>query len=309
MASILKDKNIFVTGAGGFLGKHVCHLLQWYGAKAIHNKHDLIEHQPQIKNGSIDLVIHLAADIKGIGPNRAQPYRFLTNNIQMAVNIIDFAITHSLPIVAAGSVCAYPESAPIPFNEEHFWNGKVEQNNYGYGLSKRFLGGALESAAMQYGLRYVHLISANLYGPGDHFDDEGAHVIPSLISRIYQATLDNSPRVDVWGTGLNTRDFLYVDDAARAYVRAAEYLLEDGGNLDCNIGSGGETRIMDVAYSIAGLLGYRGMIHFDVDQPKGQWRRKLDTNKADELLEWYNITNFYTGLERTVKWFLEQKNS
>lgn len=308
MLSILKGKKIFVTGAGGFLGKHVCNLLQWYGAKAIHNKHDLIVGQPEVREGSIDLVIHLAADIKGIGPNRAQPYRFLTNNIQMAINIINFSVFHNLPIVAAGSVCAYPESAPIPFNEEHLWNGKVERNNYGYGLSKRFLGGALESAEIEYGLRYVHLISANLYGPGDHFDEGGAHVIPSLISRIYQANLDDAPRVDVWGTGMNTRDFLYVEDAARAYVIAAEYLLENNASLECNIGSGNEIKIMDAAYSIAGLLSYRGMIHFDPDQPKGQWRRKLDTNKADELLEWYNITDFYNGIERTVKWFLEQKN-
>lgn len=305
MLSILKGKNIFVTGAGGFLGKHVCSLLQWYGAKAIHNKHDLTERMPEVRAGSIDLVIHLAADIKGIGPNRAEPYRFLANNIEMALNVIDLATTHSLPIVAAGSVCAYCTEVPLPFNETDLWSGKPDENNLGYGMAKRFLGGALECAEREFGLRYAHLVSANLYGPGDHFDDEGAHVIPSLITRFHNAKINNDSTVSVWGTGEASRDMLYVEDAARAYINATEYLLEGRGSLECNIGSGQEHTIRSIAETIAELLKYKGELVFDTSKPDGQMRRRVDSNKADHFLEWFPIVSLEQGLKKTIQWYKE----
>lgn len=302
--SLLKGKTIFVTGANGFLGKHVCRLLAERGVIVVRNKADLIVNSPEVRKGSIDLAIHLAADVRGIGPNRAQPYRFLYNNVSMALNFIGFAVAHSLPVVAAGSVCAYPEDAPIPFNELDFWKGKPDSNNLGYGMAKRFLGGALECAAIEHGLRYVHLISGNLYGPGDHFGED-SHVIPMLIKRFYKARQEQQPVVEVWGSGRATRDFLYVEDAARAYVRAAEYLLEGHANLECNIGSGNEVPIEDVVREIVWRVGYAGVIDYDTSKPDGQLRRKIDVNKADVLLEWSNTTPLPAGIDRTVRWYVE----
>lgn len=303
--SNLKDKIVFVTGAGGFLGKHVCRLLVERRAKVVRNKHNLIESSPEIRQGTVDLVIHLAADVRGIGPNRAMPYRFLHTNSTMALNLIGFAIINQLPVVAAGSVCAYPEDAPIPFNEPDFWRGKPDSNNLGYGMAKRFLGGALECAAIEHGLRYAHLISGNLYGPGDHFGEDG-HVIPMLIKRFYKAKQEGSPSVGVWGSGKATRDFLYVEDAARAYVRAAEYLLEGHANLECNIGSGAEVSIEAVVREIAWRIGYEGAIDFDTSKPDGQLRRRIDTNKADVLLEWCNTTSLPVGIDKTIRWYVEE---
>lgn len=302
--SILTGKIIFVTGANGFLGKHVCKKLDGHGANIVRNKHDLLKGYPEVVKGTIDLVIHLAADVKGISPNRVEPYRFLVHNTSMAINTINLATMLGAPVVAAGSVCAYPEDAPLPFTETDLWNGRVEENNYGYGLSKRFLGGALECAAMEWGLRYVHLISANLYGPGDHFSEDG-HVIPSLIKRFYKAKQESQPTVEIWGSGRATRDMLYVDDAARAYTRAAEYLLEGGENLECNIGSSNEVSIADIAKLIAYEVGYDGKLIYDVTKPDGQMRRRINTNKADALLEWCNTTSLSVGINRTVRWYAE----
>lgn len=306
--SVLTGKTIFVTGANGFLGKHVCKKLQGHGANIVRNAMDLTNSEGITLPDDMDLVIHLAADVRGIGPNRAQPYRFLHNNTLMTLNLLNaIYATPNIPIVAAGSVCAYPEDAPLPFNETDFWNGKVEKNNYGYGLSKRFLGGALECAAMEFGLRCVHLISANLYGPGDSgFQDEGGHVIPSLIKRFYRAKWKLEPSVEIWGSGKPTRDFLYVDDAARAYTRAAEYLLEGGENLECNIGSSNEVSIADIAKMIAYEVGYDGKLIYDTSKPDGQMRRRINTNKADVILEWCNTTSLSVGINRTVRWYAEE---
>lgn len=304
--SVLTGKTIFVTGANGFLGKHVCKKLQGHGANIERNTADLRYVENHEIADSPDLMIHLAADVKGIAPNRALPMRFLTVNTLMTMNVIEMARQNAIPIVAAGSVCAYPENAPLPFNETDFWNGKPDSNNLGYGIAKRFLAGALECAAQQFGLRYVHLISANLYGPGDHFDDVGGHVIPTLIRRFHIAKGGGISPVRIWGTGQATRDFLYVEDAARAYVAAAESLLEGHFNtLECNIGSGNEIKIENVVGTIAHLIGYKGEIAFDPSMPDGQMRRIVDSNKAEHFLDWFATTSLLNGLKQTVEWYKE----
>lgn len=271
----------------------------------VRNKHNLIIERPNMTKGSFDLIIHLAADVRGIGPNRAQPYRFLTQNTLMAMNIIHFAISTDVPIVAAGSVCAYPEHAPLPFNELDFWNGKPDANNLGYGIAKRFLGGALECAAKEYGSQYVHLISANLYGSGDHFEGVGGHVIPDLIRKIHTAKAENAPQIDIWGSGMATRDFLYVEDAARAYAQAAEYLLDGNESLECNIGSGSEVHIWQLVSKLVHIMDYQGGAMFDGDKPDGQLRRRVETNKADHFLDWFPVVDLDQGLKRTVEWYME----
>lgn len=305
--SILAGKRIYVTGAGGFLGKTLCPMLTDKGATVITNRYDLTDHVPRYSlPEGVDLVIHLAADVRGISLNSRKPLRFLLSNTLMAMRVVEMCIdAGNVPLVAAGSVCAYPAEAPLPFNENNLWDGRAEKSNYGYGLAKRFLSGLLECAGQEHDLRYASLISANLYGPGDHFEDEHGHVIPALIKKIHQAKLVNAGRVEIWGTGRASRDFLYVDDAARAYGCAAEYLLEGKPSLECNIGSGQEHRIAGIAMLIARILDYQGDFYFDTSKPDGQMRRLLDVNKSDMLLDWFNTTSIRDGLAQTIKWYLE----
>lgn len=311
--SVLKDKRIFVTGAGGFLGKHVCSILQERAAVVIPNDMDLTDYGSGELPDGLDLIIHLAADVRGIAPNKAQPYRFLRRNMLMALEIIEQSHESrrgGVPIVAAGSVCAYCTKSPLPFNETDLWSGKPDENNLGYGMAKRFLGGALECAAKEYGQRYVHLISANLYGPGDHFEGVGGHVIPDLIRKIATAKAENAPQIDIWGTGQATRDFLYVEDAARAYVAAAEYLLEDDGthgntNLECNIGSGSEIYIWQLVSKLTWIMGYKGVVKFDYTRPDGQMRRRVESARAEYYLDWLPFVNIDMGLAETTQWYLE----
>lgn len=303
-----KEQVVYVTGANGFLGQAVCRMLTNSGFLVQANQLDLTDMSGWEIPGPVDLILHLAADVKGIIPNRAEPYRFMRRNSLMALNVIEMSRQMGgVPIVAAGSVCAYPEDARLPFNEPDFWMGKPDRNNLGYGMAKRFMAGALECAEMEFGLRFVHVISANLYGPGDSgFWDEGGHVIPDLIKRIYSAKINNDPQVVIWGSGQATRDMLFVEDAARAFVNAVDYLLNDGCSLECNIGSGQELSIAYIATLITDLLEYDGERVFDITKPSGQMRRRVDTNKADHFLEWSPIIGFRSGMAATIRWYKEQ---
>lgn len=302
-----RHPRIYVTGAGGFLGQAVCRMMAYSDLEVIRNQYDLTNFVYGEELPEADMILHLAADVKGLAPNRAEPYRFMQRNTLMALNVIEMSRQMGgVPIVAAGSVCAYPEDAPIPFIEPDFWMGKPDRNNLGYGMAKRFMAGALECAQQEYGLRYVHLISANLYGPGDHFDVVGGHVIPSLIVRIQQAIDNDDPSVTIWGSGQATRDFLYVEDAAKAYVNAIEYLLNGGCSLECNIGSGQERSIRATAILIADLMEYYGARVFDVGKPSGQMRRCIDAREARRLLDWEPMVGFQAGLSATIEWYHKQ---
>lgn len=299
---------IYVTGAGGFLGQAVCKMMAYSDLEVVRNQYDLTNFVYGEELPEADMILHLAADVKGLAPNRAEPYRFMRRNTLMALNVIEMSRQMGgVPIVAAGSVCAYFSKSPLPFNETDFWMGKPDKSNYGYGLAKRFMAGALECAAMEYGLRYAHIISANLYGPHDSgFWDEGGHVIPSLIRRIHEAKINNDPQVVVWGSGMASRDMLYVEDAARAFVSASDYLLNGGCTLECNIGSGQERTIRSIAEIIAGLLEYRGELVFDTNRPDGQMRRCVDARQARKLLDWEPMVGFQAGLASTIRWYKDQ---
>lgn len=308
---ILTNKTIYVTGAGGFLGTVVCRKLMDEGARVVPNRMDLTnsEHGQQLPE-NIDLVIHLAADVKGISLNKAQPYRFLRRNSLMALEVIEMIRDSPLPhppIVAAGSVCAYCGEARIPFKEEELWMGEPDESNYGYGMAKRFMCAALKSAHMEFGLHYAHLICANLYGPGDNFDPAGSHVIPGLIRRIHDAKINYEPLVDVWGSGRATRDFLYVDDAADAYVLAAKTLIAKAyDTFEANIGSGIEISVRQIAEATSRIVGYNGSLVYDHSKPDGQSRRLIDYSRAQHLLGWKPKTRFWDGLRNTIDWYKEK---
>lgn len=298
--AVYKRSTVLVTGWRGFLGTALCARLEACGAKVVRFVDDLTF--PVWENNysqDFQCVFHLAAKIAGIDANRRLPFSFLAENTLMALNAVRFAAQRKLPLVAAGSVCAYPENAEVPFMEFQLFNGRPERTNFGYGLSKRLLLGAMECAAAEYGLPYAHLISANLYGPGDNYGDR-AHVIPALIEKFSEATVSNLPSVEVWGSGKATRDFLHVHDAADAYLLAGAYLMNGGKQALCNIGSGTEVSIATLASMLAEIYGYAGEIAYNHTRPDGQLRRRQNIVSAKSLLGWQPKIPLRQGLEETV---------
>jgi GDP-L-fucose synthase len=205
--------------------------------------------------------------------------------------------------VVVGTICAYPKHTPVPFREEELWNGYPEETNAPYGLAKKLLVVQLEAYRQQFGFEGVSPILVNLFGPGDDFDPRTSHVIPALIRRFEQARLDDAPAVTVWGSGRATREFLYVEDAARALMLAAERLESPE---PVNVGSGEEISIADLARTIGRLIGYRGEIRFDPSKPDGQPRRRLDTTRARERMGFEALVSLEEGLARTIEWYREQ---
>jgi len=248
-----------------------------------------------------DVVIHLAAEVGGIGANAKNPGRFCFANLSMGMHLIEQARISGIgKFVLIGTVCAYPKHCPVPFREDDLWSGYPEETNAPYGVAKRTLGVMLDAYCRQYGMTGVYLLPVNLYGPGDNFDPETSHVIPGVIRKFCEATKAHTPSVACWGTGEVSREFLYVDDAAEAIVRATD------GHDDpapVNIGAGEEIRIADLAHRIADLCGYKGAITWDRGQQSGQPRRKLDTSRARRLLGWEATTSFEDGLRRTIDWW------
>lgn len=311
-----QDKRVIVTGGAGFLGSFVVEALEARGAAEIvvprRADYDLrdVEAIRQLiadstRNGSpVDMVIHLAANVGGIGANRAHPADFFYDNLMMGVQLLHESYAAGISkFVATGTVCAYPKFAPIPFKEEDLWNGYPEETNAPYGLAKKMMLVQSQAYRAQYGYNAIFLLPVNLYGPRDNFDLESSHVIPALIRKCLEAQARGDAEIVGWGDGSPTREFLYVADAAEALLLAGERYND---SLPVNIGSSHEIRIRDLLETIARLTGFEGRIVWDTSKPNGQPRRKLDTARARELFGFESRVAFEDGLRRTIEWYREQ---
>jgi GDP-L-fucose synthase len=303
----LQGTTIVVTGGTGFLGRHVGKELALAGAKVhpVGRAHFDLRRRAEIDRMLAetrpDAVVHLAAVVGGIGANRAHPGQFLYENAVMGLELLEACRVAGLAkTVIAGTVCAYPKHTPVPFREEHLWNGYPEETNAPYGLAKKLLLAQAQAYRAEYGTNAVYLLPVNLYGPGDNFDLETSHVIPALIRRFAEARQVGARSVVLWGDGSPTREFLYVDDAARAFRLALERY---DGPEPVNVGSGEEITIKDLAARVAEATGYRGDIVWDADRPNGQPRRCLDTTRARRLLGFEAQIGLREGIVRTVAWF------
>lgn len=312
-----QGKRVIVTGSGGFVGKHLVFMLKALQADVFEVSSRTFNLTRQSEcyqlfadhkwaargNGKgADVVFHLAATVGGIGANQRHPAKFLFENATMNLFIANEALRHGVgKLVALGSVCAYPKHCQAPFVEDDIFAGYPEETNAPYGLTKRLLLVHLQAMAEQYGFRSAILFPTNLYGPFDHFRSRDAHVIPMLIDRFIEAAQNEYSSVTIWGTGTATRDFLYVDDVVRAILAAGERVETP---TPINVGTGVETRIIDLAEQIATIVGFQGEIHTDPDKPDGQPRRVLDITRACDLLGWFPRVTLAQGLEETIFWRL-----
>lgn len=309
--SFLKNKRICVTGGAGFLGRVVCEKLRDFGAVDLFVprscEYDLTQAdcvERLFDQARPEVLIHLAAEVGGIGANARNPGRFCYANLAMGMHLIEHArVSGVAKFVMISTVCAYPKHCPIPFREEDLWSGYPEETNAPYGVAKRTLGVMLEAYQRQYGLNGVYLLPVNLYGPGDNFDPQYSHVIPGMVRKFCDAVESGANEVACWGTGNVSREFLFVDDAAEAIVRAAAHHNDPA---PINLGSGAEVLIADLARLIADLCGYKGAIAWDARKPSGQPRRKLDTSRATQLLGWHAKVSLRDGLARTIEWWRAQ---
>jgi GDP-L-fucose synthase len=300
-------KRVTVTGGRGFLGRPLVELLQNSGAEvtAFSSKDYNLTRQADVARMYSDqrpeIVLPLAARVGGIGANRDNPGRFFYDNAMMGIELMEQArLTGVRKFVQVGTVCSYPKFAPIPFSEDDLWNGYPEETNAPYGLAKKMLLVQAQAYRQQYGFDAIYLIPVNLYGPGDNFDLHSSHVIPALIRKCLEAKQAGAPSIEVWGTGTPTREFLYVDDAARGIMLGAErYDKADPVNL----GSSAEISISDLVKLIAELTGFEGQIVFDPTNPDGQPRRKLNVERAKREFGFVSETPFRVGLQRTIEWF------
>jgi GDP-L-fucose synthase len=258
-----------------------------------------------LEDAKPDLIIHLAAQVGGIGANREHPAEFFYNNLMMGVQLMHRSWeTNVQKFVAIGTICAYPKYTPVPFKEENLWDGYPEETNAPYGLAKKMLLVQSQSYREQYGFNSVFLLPVNLYGPGDNFDPKSSHVIPALIKKCVEAKEHGENQIVVWGDGSPTREFLYVEDAAEGILLASEkYNRSDPVNL----GSGFEISIKDLVELIARLTGFEGRLVWDTSKPNGQPRRGLDTTRAKEYFGFEAQVQFEEGLKNTIAWYLEHK--
>jgi GDP-L-fucose synthase len=304
---------VLVTGGSGFLGRGVVRELEAQGARvtiARKQDYDLVQRDAchrLLADTRPEIVVHLAARVGGIGANRDNPGSFFFDNLMMGVQLVEECRLARVPkVVTIGTICAYPKLTPVPFREEALWDGYPEETNAPYGLAKKMLLVQGQAYRQQYGMNIVHLLPVNLYGPGDNFDPATSHVIPALIDRFDEAVRHGRPHVDVWGSGAASREFLFVDDAARGIRLATERY--DGAD-PVNLGAGFEITIFDLATLIARLVGYRGEIRWDTSKPDGQPRRCLVTDKAARFFGFTAEVPFEEGLRTTIDWFRRQKEA
>ncbi len=302
------DKRILVTGGAGFLGSFVVERLERTGCKKIFvprsKDYDLRDKDCILKlfrDVKAEIIIHLAAVVGGIGANMANPGSYFYDNAIMGIQLMEYARRFGVEkFVAAGTICAYPKYTPVPFNENDLWSGYPEETNAPYGLAKKMMLVQSQAYRQQYGFNSIFLLPVNLYGPRDNFNPATSHVIPALVKKCVDAVETGSDKIEVWGSGDASREFLYVKDAADAVVAAAQKYDK---SEPVNIGAGFEIKIRDLVALIAGLCGFNGKIVYDRSKPDGQPRRCLNTSKAFEEFGFKAATNFEEGIRATIDWY------
>ncbi len=303
-----EDKRVIVTGGAGFLGRFVTDRLRRKGCRNIvvpRSKEYDLRREASVKRlykkAGADMVIHLAASVGGIGANRDNPGRFFYDNLIMGVQLMEQARLFGVKkFVALGTICAYPKFTPVPFKEDDLWKGYPEETNAPYGLAKKMLLVQAQAYRQQYGFNAIYLLPVNLYGPFDNFDPRSSHVIPALIKKCFDAKREGKDSITVWGTGKATREFLYVEDAARGIVMAAESYDK---SWPVNLGAGFEISIKELAGQIARLTGFKGKIIWDASKPDGQPRRRLEVSRARRELGFEAKVGLETGLKKTIGWY------
>jgi GDP-L-fucose synthase len=309
-----KTDKIIVTGGSGFLGLKVVAQLKASGYKSVFvprsKEYDLTEQaavRKLMRDVHPQVIIHLAATVGGIGANRANPGKFCYDNMMMGAMLMEEARLAAVDkFVCIGTICSYPKFANIPFKEEELWSGYPEETNAPYGLAKKLLLVQGQAFRQQYGFNAIYLLPVNLYGPGDNFDLESSHVVPAMIRKCVDAKQKDLPFIELWGDGSPTREFLYVDDAARGIVLAAE---KYNGSEPINLGAGAEISIKDLAAIIKKAVGYQGEIRWDTSKPNGQPRRMLDVSRAKKEFGFEAQVPFEEGLKRSVEWYVAQSPS
>jgi GDP-L-fucose synthase len=311
-------KRVIVTGGAGFLGAVICEKLRVRGVREDNlfvprrADFDLTTvaacerlYDSAFDGEATDVVIHLAAEVGGIGANRENPGRYFYANMAMALHLIELFRVKGFAerggkFLQTGTICAYPNLTPVPFNEEELWNGYPESTNAPYGIAKKAAWQMLDAYHMQYGMRSAYVLPVNLYGPRDNFNLHSSHVIPALIRKCVEAKQRSDDHIVCWGTGSASREFLYVDDAAEGIIRATEVM---DNPTPINLGASFEITIKDLVELIVRLTGFAGEIRWDSTKPDGQPRRCLDTDKAKKLLGWQAEVGFEEGLKRTIEWY------
>jgi GDP-L-fucose synthase len=298
---------VLITGGGGFLGSHLVDRVRLEGLEPIvarRRDYDLTERADVARlfdTAKPELVIHLAAEVGGIGANRSNPGRYWYSNLMMGAHVLEESRARAVgKLVMLGTICSYPKLAPVPFHEEDLWSGYPEATNAPYGIAKKTLLVGAQSYREQYGLETVYLLPVNLYGPRDNFDLETSHVIPALVRKMVEAQERGETEVTLWGDGSPTREFLYVEDCAEGIWLAAQRY---DGQEPVNLGTGVEISIRDLAELVGELTGYEGAIAWDASKPNGQPRRRLDVSRAEKLFGFRAHTGFREGLETTIAWY------
>ncbi len=316
-------KRVIVTGGAGFLGRHICDLLRDRGVAddrlfvPRRKDYDLTErdacrrlYREAFAGHKADVIIHLAAEVGGIGANLDNPGRYFYANMAMALHLIEEARADGLAerggiFLQTGTICAYPKFTPVPFQEDEIWNGYPEETNAPYGVAKKAAWQMLDAYKLQYNMNGVYVLPVNLYGPRDNFDLHSSHVIPALIRKCIEAKDRGEDKIVCWGTGSASREFLYVEDAAEGIIRAAEVMNDP---TPINLGASFEITIKDLVELIVRLTDFDGAIEWDATKPDGQPRRCLDTDRAKKLLGWQAQVGFEEGLKRTIEWFVAHQH-
>ncbi|MEN6332013.1 MAG: GDP-L-fucose synthase [Smithella sp.] len=307
------NKRITITGGKGFLGSHLIRNLENRGCRNIaivdlpeYDLTNLTDVRQMYEQTKPEIVIHLAAKVGGIGFNQEKPAELFYDNLIMGTQLLHEAYLRKIgKFVALGTICAYPKFTPVPFKEEHLWNGYPEETNAPYGLAKKMMLVQSQAYRQQYGFNSIFLLPVNLYGPGDNFDPGSSHVIPALIKKCIDAIDNSSDTIEVWGTGQATREFFYVEDAAEAISLAAEFYNK---SEPVNIGAGFEISIKELAELIVQITGFKGKIVWDKTKPDGQPRRMLDCGRAAAEFGFKAKTDLASGLARTIEWYKNNRH-